>query len=152
MKNCAYKIIDSAYHVAGRIDETFVQDMDGIPYFGEINFNLKNLISINSSGIRAWVILMQKMKTAYISLYECPKAFIDQVNMVNGFIPNNARIVSFYVPYYNEKNKTEKQVLFILGQDFKDSKLMPLKKISDDQGEEMELDVIEAKYFKFLKS
>ena len=152
MKNCAYKIIDSAYHVAGRIDETFVQDMDGIPYFGEINFNLKNLISINSSGIRAWVILMQKMKTAYISLYECPKAFIDQVNMVNGFIPNNARIVSFYVPYYNEKNKTEKQVLFILGQDFKDSKLMSLKKVIDDQGEEMELDVIEAKYFKFLKN
>lgn len=140
------------YHIVGRIDETFVQDVDGIPYVGEINFNLKNLISINSNGIRAWVILMQKMKAAQISIYECPKGFIDQVNMVNGFIPSTARIVSFYVPYFNEKNKIEKQVLFVLGQDFKDGKLMPLKKVVDDQGEEMELDVIEAKYFKFLKN
>ena len=152
MKNCTYKIIDKSFHLMGRIDETFVQDMEGVPSFGDINFNLKNLSSINSSGIRAWVILLQKMKAAQISLYECPKPFIDQVNMVNGFIPSNARIVSFYVPYFNEKNKTEKQILFVENHDFKNGKLMPLKKVIDDQGEEMELDVVESKYFKFIRN
>ena len=71
--------------------------------------------------------------------------------MVKDFIPSNARIMSFYVPYYNEANETEKNVLFVFNKDYTANQLMPLKPVHDDKGDEMELDVSEAKYFKFIK-
>ena len=148
---CEILFKDKIICIKGRIDETFRETTKVIPLFGEISFNLKDLISINSGGIREWVILMNKMKAASISLYECPKTLIDQVNMVKDFIPANAKVMSFYVPFYNEKNATEKNVLFVYNQDYTRDKVLPLKKVLDEKGDEMEIDVSEAKYFKFIK-
>lgn len=148
---CENKIVNNINYLSGRLDETFHQVADTIPSFGEVSFNLKDMISVNSSGVRQWILLMRKIKAAKILLYECPKIIVDQANMVKDFIPTNAKIISFYVPYYNEKNGTERSVLFQLNQEFTTDKLLPLKKVTDDKGDEMEIDVVESKYFKFIK-
>ena len=148
---CDIKIVDNVNYLSGRLDETFHLVADTIPSFGEVSFNLKEMTSVNSSGVRQWILLMRKMKAAQIYLYECPKVIVDQANMVKDFIPPNAKIISFYVPYYNEKNGTEKSVLFKLNQEYTTEKLLPLKKVIDEKGDEMEIDVVESKYFKFIK-
>ena len=148
---CEIKLIDKEIFLSGTIDETFFEITNSIPITGAVNFNLKNLVSINSTGIREWIKLMQKMKEAKIQLFECPKVFIDQANMVLGFIPSNAKVMSFYVPYFNEKTETEKNVLFVFNEHYSAGQLHPLKKVFDEAGVEMEIDIVEAKYFKFIK-
>jgi hypothetical protein len=86
-----------------------------------------------------------------LSVRRCPKIIVDQINMVAGFLPPAAIIESFFVPYYAESSGAEKMVLFVKDKEFKDGELHPPASVKDDAGEEMEMDVIEAKYFKFLK-
>lgn len=148
---CEVKNIDKVLYLSGRIDETFHEAIITTPDSGEVSFNLKGIVSINSTGIRAWILLMRKMQGAIIYFYECPRIFIDQANMVKGVLTENAKIMSFYVPYYNDKNGTEKNILFVLNHQYTANKLMPLEKVLDEKGDEMEMDVLESKYFKFIK-
>lgn len=151
MSRCEVKKVNDEYLFDGTIDESFATIVGEIKVEPVLKFNFKNLKSINSTGIREWIKLMQKLTASSIELFECPKPFIDQANMVQGFIPSNARVMSFYVPYYNEDNETEKKVLLVYGQHYTEGKLNPLPAVKDDSGAPMELDVIESKYFKFIK-
>ena len=135
----------------GAIDETFSQVSGQIPKAETVEFNLHGLKSINSTGIREWIKYTQTLAGSTITFVNCPKVFIDQVNMVQGFAPDNSKILSFYVPYFNETNETEKNVLLVHGEHYGDGKIKSLPKVVDDKGVEMELDVVEAKYFKFIK-
>jgi hypothetical protein len=137
--------------LAGAIDETFSQSCAQIPKAENIEFNLAGLKSINSTGIREWIKYSQSLTGSTISFVHCPKVFIDQVNMVQGFIPAGSKINSFYVPYYNEDNDTEKNVLFTYGKEFSDATLTLPAGVKDDTGAPMEIDIIESKYFKFIK-
>ncbi len=147
---CELKVVDKVIYLSGRLDETFEIVKSSIPTNSELNLNLKDLISINSSGVRQWILLMRQIKQAKILLFECPKVFVDQANMVRDFIPENAKIMSFYVPYYNEKNETEKSILFKLNEHYTTDIVLPLQRVIDNSGSEMEIDVIESKYFKFI--
>ena len=71
--------------------------------------------------------------------------------MVQGFLPAQGRVNSFFVPFYSEESGGEKNVLFRSGQEFSDSGEIKVPSVKDDEGHEMEMDVVEAKYFKFLK-
>ena len=71
--------------------------------------------------------------------------------MVDGFLPSNGKVLSFFVPYYNDENGSEKNVLYKYGQEFSEGTVTPPAKVVDDSGAEMEMDVIESKYFKFIK-
>lgn len=137
--------------VSGSIDENFNQHTKELPKEGQIEFSLKGLKSINSTGIREWIKLMQSMPKANLSFAFCPKIFIDQVNMVSGFLPNNGKIVSFYVPYYNEDNDNEVLLLYKSGENFTDKTVTIQETYKDAAGTEYELDVVKAKYFKFIQ-
>ena len=115
----------------------------------KIELHLSGVKSINSCGIRDWIKWMSQAGTAEIQWIECPKVIVDQVNMVDGFLPTNARVVSFYVPYFNESLGEEKNVLYRLGTEYKD-KTVQHPVVKGGGGEEFELDVIESKYFKFI--
>jgi hypothetical protein len=146
VKKDEYQIVE----VHGHIDEVFMQVANTIPASESYIFNFKNLISINSSGIREWILYTQKIKSKKVILTECPKPFIDQASMVEGFIPDTFQILSFYVPYFNETNDTEKLVLMNFGKDYtKESHSIP-NEYKDSDGTAYELDIIPAKYFKFL--
>ena len=73
------------------------------------------------------------------------------MNMIQGFAPANTKILSFYVPYFNESNESERSILLVQGTHYADGKILELPKVLDEKGQEMEIDVVEAKYFKFLK-
>tara|TARA_Y100000031_G_scaffold145331_1_gene177807 strand:+ start:584 stop:1060 length:477 start_codon:yes stop_codon:yes gene_type:complete len=116
-------------------------------------FDLEKVSAINSCGIREWVNWLKTGESAQEIVYKnCPKIIVDQINMVAGFLPNNGKVESFYVPYYCDETGAEKMILFKHGAEFKEGEVNPPDGIKDDEtGDEMEMDVIEAKYFKFIK-
>lgn len=137
--------------IGGKIDE----DADFSPHALQdgktIEVDFAQVQTINSCGIREW---MKWIKTAPSSKFvykNCPKVIVDQINMVEGFLPASGSVQSFFVPYYNEDSGNEKSVLFELGKDFVPGKVTPPAEVKDDSGQVMELDVIESKYFKFVE-
>ncbi len=143
---------NASFKFAGHIDEdaTFsVLDLNGAT---SLTLDLEGILAINSCGIREWI---KWIKTApagcKITYQKCPKVIVDQINMVSGFLPEGAEVESFMVPYYSDATDTEKMVLFNKGKEFKDGEVFPPEDIKDEGGELMEMDVIEAKYFKFIK-
>ncbi len=136
----------------GHIDEdaTFVDlDLAGMQ---TVLIDLGQVDAINSCGIREWIKWIRSAPESVRFTYrKCPKVIVDQINMVSGFLPPNAAVESFYVPYYSDASGTEKMVLFQKGVHFDAGKLHPPEEVKDDgSGEAMEMDVIETKYFKFL--
>ncbi|WP_413581927.1 hypothetical protein [Bdellovibrio sp. HCB288] len=137
--------------MTGTIDEDvdFAQfDLGGNQ---QIEMELAGVKSINSCGIREWIKWMGTAGAANITFANCPKVIVDQINMVDGFLPSSAKVSSFFVPYYNDDSGAEKNVLFRYGTEFKEGSVTPPQGIKDEDGNEMEMDVIEAKYFKFIK-
>lgn len=137
--------------IIGSIDENFNQFTKDIPKSGEVEISLQALKSINSTGIREWIKLMQSIPGAQISFTNCPKIFIDQVNMVSGFIPKSSKVLSFYVPYYNEDLDKEALVLYKLGENYTANSIQVQDHHKDAQGNLFDLDVVKAKYFKFIQ-
>lgn len=146
MKKNEYQVVE----VHGYIDENFSSVTKDIPASDFYLFNFKNLLSINSSGIREWIKYITQYPKAKFILAECPKVFIDQVNMVEGFINKNCQIISFYVPYFSEDNDSEKLLLAQFGKHYTETSNDIASTIKDDAGVEYEIDVIPTKYFKFL--
>jgi hypothetical protein len=139
--------------LTGHIDED--SDFSGVSYGdgAELVIDFEKVVAINSCGIREWIKWIKEAPDSCQIIYDhCPKVIIDQVNMVSGFLPENGKIQSFYVPYYCEETDSEKMVLFTEGKEFEGGEVNPPDDVVDDEtGDEMEMDVIEAKYFKFLK-
>ena len=72
---------------------------------------------------------------------------IEQMNMVEGFLPANASIESFYAPYFDPDADEEIKVLLRIQE--VSNKKAPIKK--NDSGTELEFDALEAQYFNFIK-
>lgn len=139
--------------VTGNVDEDAnFQPVDVAGSAGVV-LDLNGVTAINSVGIREWIKWVKSFPAGTkLSVRKCPKIIVDQINMVAGFLPAGTRIESFYVPYYSDASGSEKMVLFENGKEFKDGgELTFPAEVKDDSGEAMEMDVIEAKYFKFLK-
>lgn len=136
----------------GQIDETFPQELHALKPAGDMVINLDQVKMINSLGIREWIKFMSSVSAAKIEFVKCPKIFIDQVNMVQGFITPNCKITSFYVPYFNEDSNAEKNILYSQGKEFGEGFLNVAGSVKGEDGSELELDVVEQKYFKFLKN
>jgi len=137
--------------MAGTIDEDIDFNNYDIKGAQQVNIEMSGIKSINSCGIREWIKWMSTNSGAKITFEQCPKVIVDQINMVDGFLPANAEVKSFFVPYYNDDAGSEKNVLFRSGTEFDASGVKPPAEVKDEDGNVMEMDVIEAKYFKFLK-
>jgi hypothetical protein len=138
-------------NMAGTIDEDVDFSQFSIGEAGEVELELAGVKSINSCGIREWIKWMATNKSGRINFNQCPKVIVDQINMVDGFLPGNGKVSSFFVPYYNDESGSEKNVLFRYGTEFTEGNLTPPPAVKDEKGNEMEMDVIESKYFKFIK-
>lgn len=135
----------------GTIDEDVDFNQFDISGNSAIDVELSGLRGINSCGIREWIKWFGTAGGAQVTLQQCPKVIVDQINMVDGFLPANGKVQSFFVPYYNDDSGAEKNVLFTHGVEYDDSGVRPPESVKDEEGNEMEMDVIESKYFKFLK-
>ncbi len=137
--------------MTGIIDEDFdyssLLENPGKVY--KIDFN--ELKMINSTGIREWIRFIEKLGPAVnFQYFNCPNIIIQQMNMVSGFLTKNAKVLSFFAPYFCEELDEEEHVL-LQASEVKDFKAPVRKKLVDGQEVEMEFDAIEEQYFKFLK-
>ena len=134
----------------GKISEDFHQEeIIFEDNMNQVVFNLKDVSMINSCGIREWIKMTQRIDPTVEIIYEfVPPVFVNQMNLVQGLLPENGTVSSFYAPYYDEENDSELKVLIKSSQTV-DGKA-PVVKTKD--GVELEFDGIEANYFKFLKS
>jgi len=136
----------------GHIDEDATFNGLGLDGASKITLELEGVSAINSCGIREWIKWVRTAPDSAEVVYKkCPKVIVDQINMVSGFLPNNGKVESFFVPYYADASGAEKMVLFSEGKEFKGQEVFPPGEVKDESGEVMEMDVIEAKYFKFLQ-
>lgn len=123
--------------------------LDGID---QLVLDLEKIDAINSCGIREWIKWIQSAPSqCKIEFRNCPKVIIDQINMVKGFLPENAIVESFYVPFYSEETGKEKMILFRRGLDFNEQGVTADEEITcEESGETLEMDILPTKYFKFL--
>jgi len=111
-------------------------------------FDLEGVTLLNSCGIREWIKFINELpENSQLEYHNCPTVVVLQMNMVKGFLTANAKVASFYAPYYDEEADEEVKILLTTDQ-VVDGKAPQIK---NDDGEELEFDGIEATYFKFLK-
>jgi hypothetical protein len=137
--------------LAGVIDEDADFNPHSLSGAPAVELKLGNVKSINSCGIREWIKWVGTAGGAPVQYFDCPKIIVDQINMVQGFLPATGKVMSFYVPYYSDDSGSEKNILFQHGKEYGDQGLQQPPEVKDDEGNPMEMDVVEAKYFKFLK-
>jgi hypothetical protein len=142
---------DFKVQVAGVIDEDVDFTQYSLAGAAKVEMQLGTIKSINSCGIREWIKWVGTAGSAPIVYHECPKIIVDQINMVQGFLPQSGKVMSFYVPYYSDEAGSEKNILFHFGKEFTENEVKPPAEVKDDEGNVMEMDVVEAKYFKFIK-
>lgn len=157
MSKCEINIQKNGANFEIRVKGIIDEDMDFAPFSladaKQLDFYLADIKSINSCGIREWIKWLNTASNQSLTHYhECPKIIVDQINMVQGFLPAAAKVKSFFVPYYNDDSGTEKNILFRFGHEFTDSGVTAPAEVKDESGAVMEMDVVESKYFKFLKS
>lgn len=143
---------------SGNIDENsqFPSADEMSPKSLVINLELVDLI--NSLGIRSWTRWLKEIPSNVVTLKRCPPAIVQQMNIVSGFLPQNAVVESFYIPYYCNHCDTESTLLVERNRDFTPSNSEQDCKINiqttlpcDNCKETREIDTLEEKYFSFLK-
>lgn len=138
--------------LSGHVDEDATFGSVDLAGANKVVVELDGVTAINSCGIREWIKWIRTAPpTAAVVYRNCPKVIVDQINMVAGFLPETGKVESFYVPYYCDESGNEKMILFKEGTEFKGNEVFPPAEVKDESGEAMEMDVIEAKYFKFLQ-
>ncbi len=139
--------------VGGAVDEDAKFPSLALSNIKKIVFDFQELDLINSCGIREWVVWLRSISNQIEVLYKnCPRILIEQINMIEGLMPVNGHIESFYLPYYCEECDQQTNLLCERNKDYskeglKTKEFIPCKKCSANS----EIDVIESKYLKFIK-
>lgn len=136
--------------VSGSLDEESALTAGAFQGATSVVFDFKELQNINSCGIREWIQWITPLSQTQVVYRHCPKVIVDQINMIDGFLPASGVVESFYVPYYSDASGEEKHVLFTSGKEFSGESLRLPDNVKDSKNNSMEIDVIESKYFRFL--
>lgn len=115
---------------------------------------------LNSLGIRTWMVwLRQWIGQKDFVFRRCPKAVVDQFNVLSGFLPKGSVVESFYVPYFCDACTREQSILYRKDIDFKQARgespawvCEPKHVKCDICSEALELDVRLPIYFSFLSA
>lgn len=147
---CDQEVVDDKIcHLTfeGDLDEDFLfaDLLEG--KFTEYVINMGAVGLINSCGTREWIQFIDNLpKNTKVTYVRCPQVVIKQMNLVDGFLPKNSTVESFYAPYYSEKKDVVCDVLLHVAE-IEDMKAPRLR---DDDGNEMEFDAHERQYFTFI--
>lgn len=158
------KKIDSStleIKLSGNFDENATLpnnlDFDGILSL-YIDFN--KIEFINSGGIKVWINFCQQLEeieTLNVYFRKCKRIIIDQINSIEGFLPKNAEILSFYIPVFCNKCENSFDVFHDikkLGEDISD--VTNRVETTDCDyfpkcRKNFEVDIMPRLFFKFLK-
>jgi len=143
------------FQFCGQIDEEAVfPEADNMA--ADVVIDLQNVSSINSVGIRAWIMWFGNYQETHFNFVHCPKALVMQMNMVEGFLPGKSDVLSLEVPFFCEDCDEEKDVMFHVGKEINlengQVKLTYDKSQICKSDCDPELDVSEVKFFRFLTS
>lgn len=141
-------------------DAKIPNDLD-LPGIKELHVNFAGTNFINSSGIKTWIRLVDQMEqnpSLTVVFKNCPQMVINQVNLIEGFLPKNGTIESVYLPIYCNKCDNVFDVPIEIEQlDFQ--LYSALDRVKPNNCEEypackshMEIDVVTKDYFRFIKS
>lgn len=139
---------------SGAIDEDCSLPKVDLKGIKELLFDFSGLTLINSCGIRDWVSWMKTIPATTKTVFtNCPSILVDQVNMINGFIPEGGYVQSFFVPYFCDECDDVVNKLVERGKDYNKEDCKVKDEIKCPKCDATaELDVIKLKYFKFLKT
>ncbi|MCM2280284.1 MAG: hypothetical protein NDI61_00400 [Bdellovibrionaceae bacterium] len=146
------------FHLSGFLDENVRFESVKVPPLVNLIFDLGEVALINSIGIRSWVNWMKSMRDRSFTFRNCSKAMVDQINILDGFLPPGSFVESFYVPYHCDNCDGSEKVLFRQGREFEKGTADRAERVAPPAnvtcvkcGGPMVMDVIESKYFRFLK-
>jgi len=145
--------------VDGQIDENSDFSKVQVGAASTIFLDLQNVSSLNSMGLKKWLEWVRDIRDGrQLFFRNCPRPVVDQMNILNGFLPMGAIVESFSVPYYCGECSHEENYLATRGKDFlegtvdkKEGVLLTEKKECPICQAKMEWDIIPQKYFSFLK-
>ena len=144
--------------IEGHVDEKSSMPNLNANTSGDILLDLSKVQSISSLGIQKWLDWVTAFpRKANIYLLNCPPCIILQVNMVDNFLPENAKVRSLLVPFFCTECDKEFSEKYVVGTDisFDGISVNINKKVTQacDSGEcAIEQDINPEKYFKFLKN
>jgi anti-anti-sigma regulatory factor len=146
-------------HVSGVINES--TDFGEIDIAGAkaVILDLGGVIFLNSMGLRNWVIWTKGLLgKAQFFFRNCPRPVVEQMSILQGFLPMGAIVESFFIPYHCKSCNHEEEYLATRGKDFMPATVdakgglnVPEKRPCPVCNAEMEWDVVADKYFSFLK-
>lgn len=151
MSKFSYTIIkrgdESVYYLSGKIDEDFRQKDIDVSNSSKIVFNFKDVLMINSCGVREWIGLLKTIPSNIELAYEeCKPIIVTQMNIIAGFVIPGMRVISFYAPYFDPSDESETMHLI------KTSELTSIPPVlKNKNGETLDFDAHPEKYFHFLK-
>lgn len=145
---------------SGDIDESFDFSAFVVNPGQDLVLNLKEVRSLNSVGLRSWLLWMKDLRNKVPRIYfqNCPQSVVTQMNILEGFLPMEAIVESFEVPFYCDECGTEEAFLARRGTDFvegttdhHESMDFKLERSCPKCKAVMTLDASADKYFNFLK-
>ena len=148
-------------HLVFRGDINENADFSDVSLVGakEIVLDMAQIRLLNSVGLRSWLLWIKSFAgDSSLVFINCPRHVVDQMNILDGFLPLTARVESFLVPYYCEHCEKTDSVLAVRGKDYmeatadaKEGVTLPDEKPCPHCNQQMEMDVLKDRYFSFLK-
>jgi len=121
---------------------------------GVLRLDLENLTLINSMGIHKWITWMRQLTNLQggMILLNCRPVVINQINILRGFLPDYARVDSFFVPYSCENCGFEEKLLLTRGVDYDDQSQVKYvtEKTCPACSGVLDLDIMHQRYFNFI--
>lgn len=154
----AIKKTDGALELSlkGAIDEnaTFpTLELQGVE---ALVVDFQGINHLNSLGIQRWVHFISKIRSERseieIIYQNCPRNVVQQINTVGDFIPEDARVASFFVPYYCEECSHDESIIYREGQEINGDEVTYPEVVCPECKEPMEPDIMPKNYFSFLKA
>jgi len=119
---------------------------------GAVAIQLRELRRINSFGVRLWMNGIESVPEGVsIDLYDCPPPFVDQLNMLKGFI-GRARVRSFLATYLCEACDLETDESIDVDECRRDGCRLPAEKTCPSCSSVMEINQLESMYLRFLRN
>lgn len=149
------------FSVEGPISESNSIFSASVSNATEVHIDLSIMTFINSIGVKNWISFMVKIPTrAQVYLINAPLVMLNQVSMVQGFLPKNGFVQSFRAPYHCDSCGAEEIFLAERGKDYEYASHnggtpkidIPEERPCSKCRKEMSLDFNIAKTLAFLKN
>lgn len=143
------EIVNSELHLflSGPLNEDSLFTSASFEPTSMIHIHLDELTSINSTGIRQWVIWVKDYPESEWQLWGCPPHFINNLNMIDKFVPKKSKVKTFYLPFFSQETGEEIQIL--IERESWESQPNKIETPRDSSGNLMHPDIIEDRFFKF---